>query len=103
VAILLLGWVLAGCTLDGKKNEPRISNESGVAIEIRWTGPIGDEVHYTNISPGQAVGVYEWPASCTPNNMVARTADGQELARTEKPLCPGDFWVIPPLGSPSPS
>lgn len=103
VEILLLGSILTGCMLDGKKNEPRISNESGVAVEILWTGPTGDEVHYANIAAGDVKGVFEWVSTCTPYDMVAKTADGRELARTEKPLCPGDFWVIPSLGSPSPS
>jgi hypothetical protein len=94
-AILLLTAIVSGCVLDGDTNEPRISNESGVAVEILWTGPGGDEVHYTNIAPGQATGLYTYPVSCAPNAMVARTADGQEVARTEEPLCPGDLWVIP--------
>ena len=93
--IALLSAAVSGCTLDGDKNEPRISNESGIAVEVLWTGPGGAEVHYTNIAPGQATGLYTYPVSCAPNAMVARTADGREIARTEKPLCPGDLWVIP--------
>lgn len=94
-AIVLLSDALGGCVLDGDTNEPRISNESGVAVEVLWTNPGGDEVHYTNIAPRQATGLYTYPVSCAPTAMVARTADGQEIARTEKPLCPGDTWVIP--------
>jgi hypothetical protein len=93
VAIVLLGSIFTSCTLDGDKNEPRISNRSGVAVEILWTNPSGDEVHYTNISPGQDVGVYEWPASCTPSNMVAKTgrllahpAAGFTLVELKSPL-----------------
>ncbi len=94
VAILLIASA-SGCVLDGDKNEPRISNESGVAVEVFWTAPGSDEVPYLKIAPGQVPGLHNYPTSCTPNNMVARNADNEELARTEKPLCPGDVWVIP--------
>ena len=88
--------------LDGKKNEARISNESGVAIGIFWTTPGAADARYQDIPPGQVIGVFESVARCTPNAMVAKTADGQELARSDGPLCPGDFWVIRAEGSPPP-
>ena len=94
-AILMFTIAASGCVLDGDKNESRISNESGVAVEILWTNPAGDEIHYTNIAPRQETGLYTYPVSCAPSVMVARTADGQEIARTEKALCPGETWVIP--------
>ena len=104
IAILLLGSILTSCMqLDGDKNEARISNESRVSVEILWTSPGGDEVHYANIEPGQVKGLFEWVGRCAPNDMVAKTVDSRELARTEKPLCPGDLWVIGPPGAPSPS
>jgi hypothetical protein len=103
VPTLLFAFLVSGCMLDGKKNEARISNESGVAVEILWTAPGAANVHYQDIPPGQVIGVFEWVARCTPNAMVAKTADGRELARTDGPLCPGDSWVIKAAGSPLPS
>jgi hypothetical protein len=87
--------IVSACVLDGDTNEARISNQSGVAVEVFWTGQGGDELHYTNIAPRQETGLYTYPVSCAPTAMVARTADGHEITRTEKPLCPGDLWVIP--------
>jgi hypothetical protein len=103
VLTLLIAFLVSGCVLDGRKNEARISNESGVAVEILWTAPGAEDIHYKDIPPGQVAGVFEWVASCAPSAMVARTANGQELARTDGALCPGDFWVISAPGSPLPS
>ena len=103
VAILLVGSVLTGCVLDGKKNEARISNQSGVAIEIFWTDPGEADPHYADMRPDQEIALVQWVNACAPTNMVAKTEEGLELARTQKPLCGGDFWVIGPLGSPAPS
>ena len=102
-AIVLLGATVGGCVLDGDKNEPRISNASGGAVEVLWTSPEAAETHYTSIAPGQSIGLHNYSVSCAPNAMVARTAAGEELARTEKPLCPGDAWVIPPPSAPDPN
>lgn len=103
VSTLLVASLVSGCILDGDKNEARISNESGLAVEILWTGPGGDDAHYTDIPPGQVRGLHDYPVSCAPSAMVAKTAGGRVLARTDRPLCPGDYWVIKAAGSPGPS
>ena len=103
VPTLVLAILITGCTLDGRKNEARISNESGVAVEILWVGPGTAHVRYQDIPPGQVIGVFEYVDRCTPTAMMARTADGQELARTDGPLCPGDLWVVSAAHSPVPS
>ena len=60
VAILLLGSLVTSCMqLDGKKNEARISNESGVALEVFWTAPGADDLPYANIAAGQVHGLFE--------------------------------------------
>ncbi len=102
-AAVVLAAVASGCVLDGPKNEPRITNESGVAVMVFWTGSQDDDVYYADIPPRRVISVYEVVGSCASSNMVAKTADGRELVRTEKPLCPGDSWVIGPSDRASPS
>ena len=70
---------------------------------IYWTAPGADDVHYADIAAGQVRGVFEYVASCAPYDMVAKTADGEVIARTPKPLCPGALWVIEPPGESPPS
>jgi hypothetical protein len=97
VAVLVLTIAVSACSqLDGDKNEARISNTSGEAVNILWTAPSAEDVPYAVIQPGQAHGLFEWVGRCAPNAMVARTADGREIIRSGKPLCPGEVWVIPP-------
>ena len=94
---------MSGCTLDGDKNEARISNESGVVVGIFWTAPGAADQRYRDIPPGQVIGAFEWVDRCAPSAMVAKTVrQGSSLVPTG-PLSPGDFWVIRAEGSPLPS
>ena len=104
VAVLSIALVVVvvGCVLDGPKGEARISNVSGVAVEIHWAGPGAGGTLYATIPPGQVHGVFEWVNRCAPAGMVARTVDGQELSRTA-PLCHGDVWVIEGPGAAAPT
>ena len=82
--------------LDGPTDNPRISNASGVDVEILLVSPRRPDAPFATLRSGQVHEVVQYAGSCLPYDMVAKTEAGMVLARTTQRLCPGDRWVIEP-------
>jgi hypothetical protein len=96
VALIVLAASSAGCVLDGPTDNPRISNESGVDVEILLVSPGFEDQSFAMIAAGQTHEVVQYAGSCFPNHMVAKTEAGEVVGRTDHLLCPDDLWVIEP-------
>jgi hypothetical protein len=98
LGMLAASMLLVGCVLDGPTDAPRVSNRTGSPIEVQWTEPGLPAL--ASVASGQTYLFTAYPTTYLPGNLVAKDPQGREVARTEKPLCPTDDWIIE--GSPAP-
>ena len=99
LGMLAMILVLVGCVLDGPTDAPRVSNRTDSRIEIQWAEPGLPPL--ATVDSGQTYLFAAYPTTCLPGNLVAKDSQCRELARTEKPLCPTEDWIIE--GTPAPS
>src|SRR5688572_18926013 len=98
-ACLLLGVLFLGCALDDNP-VVYIRNGSAIPVEVVLLHDGGSESLVDDeLRPGGAV-TYNRMAECVQGVLIARDSDGQEVARSARPVCRGSEWVI--TSSPAP-
>jgi hypothetical protein len=102
ITSMLLGTVLAAASLllvgacEGPGevfHEPKISNLRDETVEVYLvSGAI--ETRLATLAPRQTVGLSGYNNKCTVDLLVARTTNGEEIARRTEPICPDEVWTI---------
>jgi len=82
-----------GCGIREEFHQPRIANLRSDTIEVHIDSR-GVSTSLATVAAGSTVGLSVYEDKCTGGTMVARTSDGQEIARRTAPLCPEETWTI---------
>jgi hypothetical protein len=95
--------LLLGCQVETETH--RVSNQTNEIIYLYLVGPEG-EYALGSVKPGYQMPLVQMnPHECSTVTLVARAADGRELARRTTPFCPEDTWIVGgglSTGAPSP-
>jgi hypothetical protein len=94
IALALAG--IAACQGPGEEfHEPKITNLGDETIEV-YVDTGGVVTKLATVPAGTTVGLSGFNNVCTRDPMVARSLDGEEIARRSEPICPDEFWTIEP-------
>lgn len=102
VLILLMGIVLFAGRCDQSPDGINIVNEIDQRVEIFYVQDDGKELQVSfipsgardSISSGSEFSGRENSHPCTSLPLIAKTKQGEVIARREPPICVGDTWTI---------
>lgn len=102
--VLLASVALAGCRwLPGVDDQLgiSISNATSESLDVYYE-VAGEERLVVSLDPGQSLAQSApFATRCTAGDLVARGADGQEVARRKPPICFGESWQIEESAAPT--
>jgi len=102
-----VAWLIltaAGCA--GESTDAFVLNQTGQAIDVYHIVD-GEEDLVVSLEKPRSNSYFQplfdsgwrYPEACTVGELVARNAEGEEVARLTEPLCIGQSWWIYPDGT----
>jgi hypothetical protein len=104
LALVAICCVLGGCLREADVKFPYIENNTGQTVRVllaQHGQGQGSEV--IQIPPGSIGSLGNYTQSCTDVTIIIRDSNGNEIARRDDPLCPGEYWIVGARGSLSPT
>jgi hypothetical protein len=76
-------------------HQPKITNLGDETIEV-YVETGGLVTKLATVPAATTIGLSGFNNICTHDPMVAKTLDGDAIARRSEPICPDQFWTIEP-------